>query len=165
MLMLSKLLCIHFGHISPETFPLPTLGSTLINLSRELHFGRGFLVYSVLSQLTPTHPFMALFDFAPYLSSFLSVPTKNIYIRPLLGGLSNFTVRATFTPPAQFRQSRILSSVVLKYAPPFFAANPTQPMSFQRQVVEAQALTLLSGGLIASVSQVLFRFPHPRAHY
>ena len=102
--MLSKLLSIHFGHISPETFPLPTLGSTLINLSRERHFGRGFLVYrdSVLSQLTPTHPFMALFDFAPYLSSFLSVPTKNIY----------FTVRATFTPPAQFRQSRILSSVV-----------------------------------------------------
>ena len=35
---------IDFGHISPETFPLPTLGSTLINLSRELHFGRGFFV-------------------------------------------------------------------------------------------------------------------------
>jgi len=35
---------IHFGHISPETFPLPTLGSTLIDLSRELHFGRGFFV-------------------------------------------------------------------------------------------------------------------------
>ena len=35
---------IHFGHISPETFPLPTLGSTLINLSHELHFGRGFFV-------------------------------------------------------------------------------------------------------------------------
>ena len=102
---------------------------------------------------------MALFDFASYLSSVLSVPTKNISIHPLHGGLSNFTVRATFTPPAQFSQSRNLSSVVLKYAPPFFAADPSQPMSLHRQVVEAQALILLSGGLIASVSQVLSRFP------
>lgn len=35
---------VHFGHISPETFPLPTLGTALVNLSHELHFGRGFFV-------------------------------------------------------------------------------------------------------------------------
>ena len=102
---------------------------------------------------------MALFDFAPYLSSVLSLPTKNISIHPLHGGLTNFTVRATFTPPAQFSQSRHFSSVVLKYAPPFLAADPSQPMSVRRQVVEAQALRLLSGSSIASISEVLSRFP------
>ncbi|KAF8816216.1 taurine catabolism dioxygenase TauD [Phlegmacium glaucopus] len=35
---------LHFGHISPKTFPLPTLGPTLVGLSHELHFGRGFFV-------------------------------------------------------------------------------------------------------------------------
>lgn len=112
---------------------------------------------------------MALFDFAPYLSSVLSVPTKNIFIHPLRGGLTNLTVRATFTPPAildpsQFSQSRhpSLSSVVLKYAPPFIAADPSQPMSVRRQVVEAQALSLLSGDSIAAISQVLSKFPTVR---
>ena len=102
---------------------------------------------------------MALFDFALYLTSFLSAPTKNIFIHPLDGGLTNFTVRATFTPPAQFKQSRHLSSVVLKYAPPFLAADPSQPMSVRRQVVEAHALSLLSRGSIATISEVLSRFP------
>ena len=102
---------------------------------------------------------MVLFDFAPYLSSVLSVPAKNISIHPLHGGLTNFTVRATFTPPAWFNKSRHLSSVVLKYAPPFLAADPSQPMSVRRQVVEAQALSLLSGGSIATISEVLSRFP------
>ena len=105
---------------------------------------------------------MTLFDFAPYLSAVLSVPTKNISVQPLDGGLTNFTVRATFTPPAslsQFSQSRHLSSVVLKYAPPFVAADPSQSRSVHRQVVEAQALALLSGGSIATISEVLSRFP------
>ena len=35
---------VDFGHISPKTFLLPTLGPILTNLSRELHFGRGFFV-------------------------------------------------------------------------------------------------------------------------
>jgi hypothetical protein len=35
---------LHFGHISPETFPLPTLGPVLRDLARELHSGRGFFV-------------------------------------------------------------------------------------------------------------------------
>ena len=39
------------------------------------------------------------------------------------------------------------------------AADPSQPMSVHRQVVEAQALTLLSGGSIPSISQVLSKFP------
>lgn len=33
-----------FGHISPDTFPLPTLGPILRDLSKELHTGRGFFV-------------------------------------------------------------------------------------------------------------------------
>lgn len=33
-----------FGHISPSTFPLPTLGPILTNLAKELHAGRGFFV-------------------------------------------------------------------------------------------------------------------------
>ncbi|KAM6498993.1 hypothetical protein JOM56_006941 [Amanita muscaria] len=32
------------GHLSPSTFPLPTLGPILRNLSKELHSGRGFFV-------------------------------------------------------------------------------------------------------------------------
>ena len=102
---------------------------------------------------------MALFDFASYLSSVLSVPAEKISIHPLHGGLTNFTIRATFTPPAPFSKSRHLSSVVLKYAPPFLAADPSQPMSVRRQVVEAHALSLLSGGSIATISEVLSRFP------
>lgn len=33
-----------FGYISTDTFPLPTLGPILRNLSKELHTGRGFFV-------------------------------------------------------------------------------------------------------------------------
>ncbi|KAM6494497.1 hypothetical protein JOM56_010858 [Amanita muscaria] len=32
------------GHLSPSTFPLPTLGPVLRDLSKELHSGRGFFV-------------------------------------------------------------------------------------------------------------------------
>lgn len=35
---------LHFGHISTQTFPLPTLGPALVKLSKELHQGRGFFV-------------------------------------------------------------------------------------------------------------------------
>jgi hypothetical protein len=35
---------LHFGHISPKTFPLPTLGPELTELAHELHHGRGFFV-------------------------------------------------------------------------------------------------------------------------
>ncbi|PPQ82715.1 hypothetical protein CVT26_001034, partial [Gymnopilus dilepis] len=37
-----------FGHISPDTFPLPTLGPVLKDLSRELHTGRGFFVLKTI---------------------------------------------------------------------------------------------------------------------
>jgi len=35
---------LDFGHISPHTFSLPTLGPILVELSKELHQGRGFFV-------------------------------------------------------------------------------------------------------------------------
>ncbi|KIM38282.1 hypothetical protein M413DRAFT_448017 [Hebeloma cylindrosporum] len=35
---------LHFGYISAQTFPLPTLGPALFELSKELHQGRGFFV-------------------------------------------------------------------------------------------------------------------------
>ena len=35
---------IPFGHVSPDTFPLPTRGPVLRDLSKELHTGRGFFV-------------------------------------------------------------------------------------------------------------------------
>lgn len=105
---------------------------------------------------------MDLFDFSVYLTSQLSIPLQQINIQPLTGGLMNLTVRATFTPPAslsQFGQSGYCSSVVLKYAPPFIAADPTQPMSVHRQVIEAEALALLSGHSIPAISEVLSKFP------
>ncbi|KAG5652861.1 hypothetical protein H0H81_003360 [Sphagnurus paluster] len=39
---------LHFGHISPITFPLPSLGGTLRKLAHELHSGRGFFVLRTL---------------------------------------------------------------------------------------------------------------------
>lgn len=36
------------GHVSVTTFPLPTLGPILSNLTRELHTGRGFFVLRAL---------------------------------------------------------------------------------------------------------------------
>ncbi|KAF8890086.1 hypothetical protein BD779DRAFT_1671450 [Infundibulicybe gibba] len=41
------------GHLSPDTFPLPTLGPVLRDLARELHSGRGFFVLRNLPW-TPT---------------------------------------------------------------------------------------------------------------
>lgn len=105
---------------------------------------------------------MALFDFAQYLSSVLSAPITNNSIQPLDGGLTNVTVRATFTPPAvlsQFGPSQHFSSVVLKYAPPFIAEDPSQSLSVHRQAIEARALALLSGGSNATITQVLSSFP------
>ncbi|TFK32118.1 taurine catabolism dioxygenase TauD [Crucibulum laeve] len=39
---------LHLGHVSKDTFPLPTLASTLHSLSAELHSGRGFFVLRTL---------------------------------------------------------------------------------------------------------------------
>jgi len=39
---------LHFGHISEDTFPLPTLGPALKTLAHELHSGRGFFVLRTL---------------------------------------------------------------------------------------------------------------------
>ena len=102
---------------------------------------------------------MDLFDFSSYFKSVLSVPPEQIYFQQLTGGLMNLTIRASFTPPANLFQFGHLSSAILKYAPPFMAADPTQPMSVHRQVIEAQALVLLSGCSIPAISEVLSNFP------
>jgi hypothetical protein len=105
---------------------------------------------------------MMLFDFSSYLTSLLSLPPDQINIQLLTGGFTNFTVRATFTPPvhlSQFDQSKSFSSVVLKYAPPFMAADPTQAVSVHRQVIEAEALVLLSGSEMPAISTLLAKFP------
>lgn len=81
----------------------------------------------------------------------------------LAGGYTNFTVRATFTPPVHLSQlghSQSFGSVVLKYAPPFMATDPTQTLSVQRQVIEADALVLLSGSTIPAIAAVLAKFPN-----
>ena len=100
---------------------------------------------------------MDLFDFSSYLKSVLSVTPHEI--QQLTGGLMNLTIRVSFTPPANLFRSGYLSSAVLKHAPPFMAADPTQPMSVHRQVIEAQALILLSGCSIPAISEVLSKFP------
>lgn len=105
---------------------------------------------------------MVLFDFTLYITSLLPIPKHEIVIQPLTGGLMNLTVRVTFSPPAnlvQIGQPRHFSTVILKYAPPFIAADPTQPMSVDRQAVEAQALVLLSGGSMPAITEVLYKFP------
>jgi len=100
---------------------------------------------------------MDLFDFSSYLKSVLSVTPHEI--QQLTGGLMNLTIRVSFTPPANLFRSGYLSSAILKHAPPFMAADPTQPMSVHRQVIEAQALILLSGCSIPAISEVLSKFP------
>ena len=86
------------------------------------------------------------FDFTTHLSKLLSIPPNQITIHFLTGGLLNATVRASFTPPVdltQFGHPQSVPSVVLKYAPPYMAADPSIPLSTSRQDVEARALVLL----------------------
>lgn len=106
---------------------------------------------------------MTLFDFSSYISSLLSLPQDQINIQVLAGGYTNVTVRATFTPPihlSQLGHSQSFGSVVLKYAPPFLATDPTQSLSVKRQVIEADALVLLSGTAIPAIAAVLEKFPN-----
>lgn len=44
MCLLHPALGLSLAHLSPETFPLPTLHAELRHLSRELHTGHGFFV-------------------------------------------------------------------------------------------------------------------------
>lgn len=106
---------------------------------------------------------MALFDFSSYIASLLSLPQGHLSIQVLTGGYTNITVRATFTPSIHLSllgHPQSFDSVVLKYAPPFLAADPTQTLSVQRQVIEADALVLLSGSAIPAIAAVLAKFPN-----
>jgi hypothetical protein len=68
----------------------------------------------------------------------------------LTGGLMNHTARVKFAFPlldiggAKVRNGGV-QSAILKHAPPYIAADPSQPMSVDRQLVEKKALQILSG--------------------
>ncbi|KAJ7822677.1 kinase-like domain-containing protein [Mycena leptocephala] len=98
-----------------------------------------------------------MFDFSSYLSSQLSLNPADFQVDILTGGLTNVTVRATFATPISFSNSQPFSSVVLKYAPPYVAADPSQEMSVYRQVVEANALRYLTETL--EIQDLLTQFP------
>ena len=86
------------------------------------------------------------FDFTTHLSKLLSVPPSRIAIQVLTGGVTNTAVRALFTPPVdltRFGHPQSVSSVVLKYAPPYMANETWVPLSTIRQDIEARALVLL----------------------
>ncbi|KAF8191533.1 kinase-like domain-containing protein [Mycena galopus ATCC 62051] len=98
-----------------------------------------------------------MFDFPSYLSAHLLLKPANFRVDPLAGGLTNVTVRATFATPISFLESPPFSSVVLKYAPPYIAADPTQAMSVHRQVIEANALRYLAQ--TPEIRDLLTQFP------
>lgn len=105
------------------------------------------------------------FDFVSYLSTVLSIPLDHITVNRLTGGHINLTVRAIFSPPADFscigQTPQFFDSVILKYATPFTVSNPTQTVSLERQAIEARALTLMSPdcGIIPGVSSLRAKYP------
>jgi len=106
--------------------------------------------------MTPPAPAPANFDFLSYLSTALSIPADTITITPLTGGGMNLTVRTLFTPPILFSLAsanppgtRLLTTIVLKHAPPFIVNDPTMPCSPYRQTIEARALAFLDGEPVA----------------
>ena len=104
---------------------------------------------------------MSTFDFAEYITTQIpSLLPGQLAVQPLSGGLTNVTVRVSFQPIIGFR-SRQIRTAVLKYAPPFVAAYPTQPLSVHRQTVEARALNILSGSdtSVPEFSSVVAAFP------
>ena len=105
------------------------------------------------------------FDFRTHLSKLLSVPPSRITIQVLTGGLINAAARASFTPPVdltRFGHPQSVSSVVLKYAPPYIANTPSVPLSTIRQDIEARALVLLdpNSGSPLSASSLFTRYPN-----
>ncbi|KAJ7671006.1 kinase-like domain-containing protein [Mycena rosella] len=85
-----------------------------------------------------------MLDFTAYLVSQLSLQPADFKVGILTGGLTNVTVRATFARPTSLFKSLPFHSVVLKHAPPYLASDPTQPMSVNRQHIEANALRYLA---------------------
>ncbi|KIJ40999.1 hypothetical protein M422DRAFT_780461 [Sphaerobolus stellatus SS14] len=111
----------------------------------------------------------AAFDFKSYLSQLFDIPDANIQIQHLTGGLTNFTVRATFIGhiASLSNSTRTFPSVIAKHAPPYIASlGPTQALSTKRQVIEATALGLFSlndgNGDTKILSSVLRRHPDIR---
>ncbi|KAF8665667.1 hypothetical protein AX16_000120 [Volvariella volvacea WC 439] len=85
----------------------------------------------------------------PTISADAATQPTSVTITPLTGGFTNVTILAAFEPPVKLAQSSskyigasVLSSAVLKYAPPFLATDPSQSLSVNRQKVEAQALRI-----------------------
>jgi hypothetical protein len=86
------------------------------------------------------------FDFTTHLSKLLSIPTSQITIQALTGGLLNAAVRASFNPPVdltRFGHPESVRSVILKYSPPYMVNKPSVPLDTIRQDIEARALVLL----------------------
>lgn len=102
---------------------------------------------------------MAHFNFHSYLASKLSSHGQvQTDIQLLQGGVTNLTVRASFQPPVEYK-SHTLKSVVLKYAPPFIALIPTQPLFVARQAIEAEALRILGGSdVIPAIPELLGKY-------
>lgn len=98
---------------------------------------------------------MPSYDFTGYLQQRLNTNKEGEFaVEILTGGLTNHTARATFLEPKSCigtaalernGMQYILKSVVLKHAPPFLAADPSWPMSTDRQLVEKRALQILAG--------------------
>ena len=113
------------------------------------------------SQLSDAHvigilPLMP-FDFTTYLHDHLGAgrgcdqaPGSPFTVEILTGGLMNHTARVKFASPLlDIAGAKVgnggVQSAILKHAPPYIAADPSQPMSVDRQSTEKKALRILSG--------------------
>ncbi|KAF8528521.1 kinase-like domain-containing protein [Hysterangium stoloniferum] len=112
---------------------------------------------------------MTSFSFQEYLSALLSIPSSDIVIEQLSGGLTNLTSRATFNNKQKGicfpGSSTPLRSAIVKYAPPYIASiGPSQALSTKRQVVEANALRMLSDpqGVFPGSPSTRSHHPHIR---
>ena len=107
------------------------------------------------------------FDFTTHISKLLSIPPSQITIQPLIGGMLNVAVRASFTPPVdltQFGHPQSVSSVILKHSPPYMASEPDVPLDTVRQDIEARALILLDPNSESAlpVSSLFAKYPNIR---
>jgi hypothetical protein len=105
------------------------------------------------------------FDFTSHLSKLLSIPSSQITIQSLTGGNLNVAVRASFTPPVdltRFGHPQSVTSVILKYSPPYMASEPDVPLSTIRQDIEARVLILLDpkSELTLPVSSLFAKYPN-----
>lgn len=95
---------------------------------------------------------MSAFEFAPYILDKLSVSRALSDVEVLTGGYTNHTARVTFNFPISLSllpghdvTENLLHTVILKHAPPYIAAEPTQALAVTRQLIEKRALQILNG--------------------